>query len=449
MAATATATSTSTIADLPQLSLLTVFDHLPLLDLFHIDEVCRAWAQLKTAALLRRRQLIIDNDHPAGQKLLEAGVQQWPAESLIHLVKEDGETGLTPYARPRGSLDRHTLVISALRLGGIQPETLDRLTELLPNVVVLRVFTRTIAHSSELWKVKQLLSHYRQQLVEVTVWFWESFSLLRGERSKAEVEGASAAMFTSLMATLGQLKALRRLEVNYQAPPTCTLQVPPESVRLAAVVSGLKSLSFRTCLTFDGPGDRKDRTQDARLLEKILQESFGRGRGVVEGGSANLTPPELYCAGTPLSLRTLVAFGDAQSGSLISVGLRSVDIADVFDDQGTTTSPAAYRALAKFARQAANLEQLAIRLKGPPLRILRKVIEALASSASPNSLCSLVHLKITFAVSEADLGGGGGGGGGGEGDKKREEEEDEEKEEEEDEAKKKPLPVLPSVKSLT
>ncbi len=417
------------IADLFELPLLTIFDHLPLLDLFHIDEVCRAWQELKRAALLRRRQLIITNNNQCSLPLLDSpyhrGLQSAAADSLLRLVKEeekkedDKGTTYWPYWQIKVGLDRHVLhLLRGGEEGGevdgdgngngrrLETPQVDRLAELLPNLTVLCV-ALTGSDLVDLQNVKQLLAHYRHQLLEVTLCFRKPEDSDRRQESSQTGE----AVFASLLDSLRHLTALRTLEVNFQSPPDNAL-LALQNVRLAAVNRP------RTLFRFEAfAADAEDREKEIWLLEDILQwYGMPQELGSLLEPTLSLEPIELYCTGMELSLRRLITFGPGH----VSAGLRLVAIADVFGDS-SDNAEAKYKALAKFARQAPNLVHLTVSVKR--LEGIRKLVEALAR---PATLRSLVHLTITAG---AEMGGGAA--------------------KEEAEEKENPLPSLPSVKSLT
>ncbi len=358
-------TSTASISDLPELPLLTIFDYVPLRNLLHIDEVCRAWQELKPEACSRRRQLIIAND----QKDLVT-LQPSCIESIL-LPPLDGEGARSLYLKPKVSFDHNVLFLG--RNQQLQT-TLDRLFELLPNLKVFRL-ARQHGSSKELSKVNQLLAHYRRQLAEVTIWFWGG--LIDDDRNRAEAQLAFQQEFLSLMANLNRLTALRSLHVNFQSPPNCPVTLDDRQLAthcLPDVAGRLTCLKFRTRLEFSNSRNNFD--IDACLLKQILsrmRDGGGADKAVAgEGSKLKQQQPkkqenlELYLSGTPLTLKTVVLLGP------VAAGLRTVEIGGVF----SANLEAEYKALARLARQSPHLQGLTVNVKSLSIH---RLVESLTS----------------------------------------------------------------------
>ena len=367
--------TTASISDLPQLPLLTIFDYIPLRNLLHIDEVCRAWQKLKPEACSRRRHLIIAN----GETDLET-LQPSCIES-IRLPRLDGEETNSSYLKPKVRFDYNALFIGHSRPLQV---TLYKLLELMPNLTVFHLVQQH-GSSKELSKVNQLLAHYRHQLVEVTIWFWGE--LTDDEQTHAEAQLTFQQMFLSLMTSLNRLTALRSLHVNFQSPPNCPVVLDDRQLAnhcLSDVVGRLTCLKFRTRLELSNSNNSF--AADARLLEQILfrmRDGEGADKAVV-GESAKLKQQpkkqknlELYVSGTPLTLRTLISLGPGP----VAAGLRTVEIGGVF----SAYKKAEYKALARFARQSPHLQALTIHVKSSSIH---RLVESLVS------LQELVYLNI-------------------------------------------------------
>ncbi len=358
--------TTASISDLPQLPLLTIFDYIPLVDLLHIDEVCRAWQKQKPEACSRRHHLIIANDQTDLALLSQSGIE--PA----HLPRLGGKETSSPYLKPKVRLDHNALFIGRSRL---LQATLDRLLELLPNLTVFRLVQEHGSHE-ELSKVNQLLAHYRHQLVEVKIWFWGE--LTDGEQNRAEAQLAFQQKFLSLMANLNRLTALRRLELNFQSPLNCPVILTDRQLAthcLPDVTSRLEWLKFSTRLELSD--SRNNFAADARLQNQVLlrmRNGGGADKAVIGESSKLKQQPkkqenlELYVHGTPLTLRTLISLGPGP----VAAGLRSVEIGGMF----SADSPAEYKALARLARQSPHLQSFTVHVKS--FRI-RRLVESLAS----------------------------------------------------------------------
>ena len=385
-------TSTTTILDLPQLPLLTIFDNIPLPNLLHIDEVCRAWQKLKEPALGRRHQLIITSGK-ADLALLASQNLDSQQHSLLGMIFE--ENGPQRLMHHQMRLDRHALFIGRSR--SLQKAaTLDRLLRLLPNLKVFR-YVQQNGSNQELLKVTQLLDHYRHQLVKVTIWFWGELSFTGGERNRSEQ------MFTLLMTSLNQLTALRSLELNFQPLPGCPVVLNDHQLAahsLPDVVGRLKWLKFNTRLEFDGLSE-PGYVSDARLLSQVLfrmrdEKGGGGGDKVVAAASSKSKQKqrkqkqqkqkqqkkkqedlELYVTGTPLTMRTLISLGPGPVAS----GLRTVEIDGIF----SAASAVEYKALARLARQSPHLQALTVHVKSFSIH---RLVESLAS------LTELVYLYI-------------------------------------------------------
>ena len=332
--------------------------------------MCRAWQELKPAACSRRRHLIIASDPDDLKKLQPPGIES------VHLPPLVGEENISPYLKPISRRDHNALFIGHSR--PLQTAaTLDRMLELMPNLKVFRLVRQHGSHE-ELSKVNQLLTHYRHQLVEVSIWFWGG--LTNGDRNRTEAQLAFPQMFLSLMASLNRLTALRSLHVNFKPPPNCPVVLDDRQRAahcLSDVAGRLKWLKFRTRLEVSNSNNNNSFAADARLLEQILFRMRDGDKVVVgEGSKSKQQPPqpkeqenfELYVMETPLTLKTLVSLGPGQ----VAAGLRFVSIDGIF----SADSAAEYKALARFARQSPHLQTLNISLKS--LRI-RRLVESLAS----------------------------------------------------------------------
>ena len=390
-----TSTSKTTISDLPELPLLTIFDFIPLPDLLHIDEVCRAWQGLKSAALRRRRHLIIANDPADLKQLAEPGFDS--KDSLMQLILEDDGT---PLVRLKVRLDRHALFIGHDRT--LRSATLDRLIELLPNLKVFR-YVQHYGCCEELWKVKHLLTHYRQQLVEVSICFQGALS--GAQRSLVEVQRAFRAMFISLLTSLNRLSELRSLELSFRAAPGCSVDLDDHQLPancLPDLVGRLTHLKFNTRSEFDGANESDHYVSDARLLRAVLfrmrDEKSGGGssaeKAVLQSSVGLKSKPqqqqlqpmvpenlELYVDSTPLTLKTLILLGPGP----VAAGLRTVEIDGMFSGE----SAAEYKALSRLARQSPHLQALTVGLK---CLGIRRLVESLSS------LKELLYLSISCAA---------------------------------------------------
>ena len=366
--------TTTSISDLPQLPLLIIFDKISLLNLLRIDEVCRAWKELKPAALSRRRHLVITNDRDGLNWLTHPGLES-DYRLLRQVLNEDG----SPYLKPRLHLD-----LQALFINRYLPPLSATLLKLLPNLKVLRL-VHQYGSFHELWKVNQLLTHYRHQLVEVTIWFWGWRTSC--EPNQAEVQHAFQKMFLSLMTCLNRLTALRSLELNFWAAPGCPVILDDNQLAthcLPDVIGRLKWLKFITCFESNDSGRCGGGAADARLLKQILFRMRDENKSVErEESKVKQQQPkkqealELYVDKIPLTLRTLIPLGPGP----VAASLRSVKIDGVFSGN----SEAQYKTLARFARQSPHLQALTLGLKS--LNIHR-LVESLAP------LKELVNLSI-------------------------------------------------------
>ena len=380
--------TTASISDLPELPLLTIFDYVPLVDLFHIDEVCRAWQELKPEACSRRRHLIIANDQTDLDVLTQPAI-----ESERLLPQLDGKGNCSPYLELKEHSDLHALFIGHSR--PLQT-TVDRALELLPNLKVFRLVHQHGTHQ-ELSKVNQLLAHYRHQLVEVTIWFIGE--LTDGDQNRVKAQLAFQQMFLLLMASLNRLTALRSLDVNFKPPPECpvVLDDRQRSIHcLPDVVGHLKWLKFRTRLEFSNSRNNFD--IDACLLKQILsrmRDGGGADKAVAgEGSKLKQQQPkkqenlELYLSGTPLTLKTVVLLGP------VAAGLRTVEIGGLF----SANLEAEYKALARLARQSPHLQGLTVNVKSLSIRRLVESLTSLQELAYLHICC----LPVPNAPPEAE-----------------------------------------------
>ena len=377
--------------------MLTIFDYIPLLNLLHIDEVCRAWQGLKPVALNRRRHLFIVNDPE------DLNVQADPAfdskEGLMELILEDDGT---PLVKPLVRLDRHAFFLGFDE--SLQTATLNRLIELLPNLKVFRYVQRYGTYE-ELRNVKHLLTHYRQQLVEVSIFFQGVPGFYYDRQSFVEMQRAFLAMFISLLTILNRLSALRSLELTFQAAADNPVDLDDHQLFancLRNLVGRLTYLKFNTRIKYDGKIDSDPYASDSRLLKNVLycmrdkksgadkavQSSAGSKSKSQQQQPQQLQPKvqedlKLYVDCTPLTLRTLVSLGPGP----VAVGLRTVKIDGMFSGD----SAAEYKALARLARQSPHLQALTVSLKCLSIRLL---VESLAS------LKELVYLNISCAANK-------------------------------------------------
>ena len=410
--------TTASISDLPQLPLLTIFDYIPLPNLLHTDEVCRAWKELKPEACSRRRHLIIAN----GETDLET-LQPSCIES-IRLPRLDGEETNSSYLKPKVRFDHNALFIGHSR--PLQT-ILDRVLELMPN---LKVFRLVQQHGSpkELSKVNQLLTHYRHQLVEVKIFFKGDANVIqRRESSRVEVlQHSYRLMFLSLMASLNRLTALRSLELTFRPPPDCPVVLDDRQVAahcLSDVAGRLKSLDLYTRFEF-GSDNSYNLKSDIRLLKQVLFRMRDGKKAVAgEEGSkskqqhppqpmkekdlagklSKLTlqqhPPqpteeknlELYLSETPLTLKTLISLGPGP----VAVGLRTVSIDGIL----SADSAAEYKALARLARQSPYLQAVAVKLKSFNIRRLVESLSSLKELIRLNIFCSPTDISSYFTLS--------------------------------------------------
>ena len=375
---TSTTTTTTSISDYPELPLLDIFDYVPLRNLLHIDEVCRAWQELKIEACSRRRHLIIASD----QADLMAQLYRF---EHFGLPQVDGKK---LFSSPEVQINVR-LDLNVLFLGRNQQlqTTVDRFLELLPN---LKTFILVQRHSSheELAKVNQLLAHYRHQLVGVAILFWGG--LTDGKQNRAEAQLAFQQMFLSLMASLNRLTALRSLELDFQSPPNCPVVLNDRQLAthcLPDVVGRLTYLKFRTRLEFSN--SINNFSADARLLNQVLfrmrdgggvdKTVAGKGSKLKQHQPKKQENLELYVFETPLTLKTLVSLGP----SPVATGLRTATI----DGKFSADSQAEYKALARFARQSPHLKVLTIRLKSLSIRRLVESLASLKELVSLNIYC--------------------------------------------------------------
>ena len=381
--------TTASISDLPQLPLLTIFDYIPLVDLLHIDEVCRVWKEQKPAACSRRRQLIIASDQADLTLLVPHRLE---SIRLPRLGSKNISSDLKPKVT---SFDLHAFFIGHSRL---LQATLDRLFKLLPNLTVFRLVQQHGSHD-ELSKVNQLLAHYRNQLVEVTIWFWGE--LTKGERNRAEKQLAFQQMFLALMASLNRLTELRSLELNFQSPLNCPVVLNDRQLAthcLPDVANRLKWLKFCTRLELSNSNNF---AADVRLLKQILFQMRDGDKAVSGEGSKSMQQQpnkqenfELHISETPLTLRTLVSLGPGP----VAAGLRAVEI----DGKFSADSKAEYKALARFARQSPHLQTLNISLKSLSIRRLVESLASLKELVILNICCYTVPnpLKETLNIGQ-------------------------------------------------
>ncbi len=411
-------TTTASISDYPQLPLLDIFGYVPLVDLLHIDEVCRAWQKLKPAACSQRRHLIIANDQTSLQLIDKPDLEYHKEVGLTV-----GETDL-PFQKPKVRPDLNYFFIGHSRL---LQATLDRLLELLPNLKVFRLVQQHGSHE-ELSKVNQLLAHYRHQLVEVKICFKGAANVIqRRESSRVEVlQHSYRLMFLSLMASLNRLTALRSLKLNFRPPPDCPVVLDDRQVAahcLSDVAGRLKSLDLYTRFEF-GSDNSVNLKSDIRLLKQVLFRMRDGKKAVAgEEGSkskqqhppqpmkekdlagklSKLTlqqhPPqpteekdlELYLSETPLTLKTLISLGPGP----VAVGLRTIPI----DGNLSADSAAEYKALARLARQSPYLQAVAVKLKSFNIRRLVESLSSLKELIRLNIFCSPTDISSYFTLS--------------------------------------------------
>lgn len=273
----------SSIQELPELALLTIFDNIPLLDLIHIDEVCVRFGELKSAALNRRKHLIIVNDE-SDLKALDNPNNSF---DMLRSVKNDDGS---PFCKIKVRLDRHALYASE-----ITPLLLDNIVEKLPNLKVIRVIQLDGSYN-ELWKIKYLLQQYRTQLVDVTVWFWGNFN----NEDLDVVRNGFKSMFVSLMHTLNSMKALTGLQLNFQTPMALKVSIPFE----LSIASRLKVLNVRT-YGFSGAD-----VSDSLVLEQTFKQYC----------EINESLEEVYME-NPMQLATALSYGPRVSAAIREVHL--------------------------------------------------------------------------------------------------------------------------------
>ncbi|KAH9392414.1 hypothetical protein TYRP_005490 [Tyrophagus putrescentiae] len=392
-----TSTYKTTISDLPELPLLTIFDFIPLLNLLHIDEVCLVWKGLKPAALCRRRHLIIADD-PADLYVLNDPA--FDSDSFLEkILKDDG----TPLVKPLANLDRHAIFLGFNK--SLQTATMNRLIDLLPNLKVFR-YVQYSGSYDELWRVKQLLTHYRHQLIEVNIDFHGKQGFYYDRQSFVAMQCTFLAMFICLLVTLNELTALRSLELTFQAPADNPVDLDDHQLYvncLSNLVGRLTHLKFNTRIKYDGNIDSDPCASDTRLLKTVLfcmrNKKSAADKAVFQSlASFKLKPRQqqlqpkvqedlkLYVDSTPLTLRTLVSLGPGP----VSAGLRTVKIDGIF----SANSAAEYNALARFARQSPHLQALTVSLK---CLCIWRLVESLAS------LNELVYLNISCAANSPPM----------------------------------------------
>lgn len=331
----------SSIEDLPDLTVLTIFDNLPLLDLFHIDEVCVCWQQLKSAALARRKHLIIVSN----ESHLECLEDPDGGFDLFRFVKNDDGS---PYRKIKVRLDRHALYAIE-----ITPMMVDKIIEKMPNLKVIRIIY-TDCNFNELWKVKYLLHHYRHQLVEVTIWFWDN-----SENEYFEVfYSAFKSMVVSLIHTLNNMKNLKSLDFNIQSFSNLSV---PISVDLS-IAKRLKKLSVRTF------GITGEDVNDSFLLKKTLEQYC----------ETNENLEALYLE-NPMPLETALLYGPRVSSATKLVNI----------EYPVTSKD--YKTFKKVGRQFANLQFLLIDIADVSIA---KIAKALAPCRE------LVHLTVYANANE-------------------------------------------------
>ncbi len=391
-----TNTSTASISDYPELPLLTIFDYVPLRNLLHIDEVCRAWQKLKPEACSRRRHLIIANDQTDLQLIDKPDLEYHRELGLIV-----GETDL-PFPKPKVRPDLNYFFIGHSRL---LQATLDRLLELLPNLKVFRLVQLHGSHE-ELSKVNQLLAHYRHQLVEVKICFKGAANVIqRRESSRVEVlQHSYRLMFLSLMASLNRLTALRSLKLNFRPPPDCPVVLDDRQVAahcLSDVAGRLKSLDLYTRFEF-GSDNSVNLKSDIRLLKQVLFRMRDGKKAVAGEEGSKLKqqhPPqpteeknlELYLIETPLTLKTLISLGPGP----VAVGLRTIPI----DGNLSADSAAEYKALARLARQSPYLQAVDVNLKSLHIRRLVESLASLKELIRLNIFCCPSDISSYFTLS--------------------------------------------------
>lgn len=300
-----------TILDLPELPTLTIFDYLPLVDLFHVDEVCRAWGgKLKSSALSRRRTLMIVH-RKADLTSLELPNLSF---DMLRMVTADDDT---PFLKKKTALDRHALYASPV----LSPTMIDRITETLPNLTGLHLLNLD-GDYRELWKIKLLFAHYRHQLQDLTLWFWASmFGLCEHhhhhqgyeddeEDQQEDIMGQQdllkenfRAMYASLCSTLNSMTALQWLQLNIQMPFGMT--APSETVNIGPVARRLRTLNIRT-YGFSPDG------RDSLVLKPIF-ENFCEPNDRLEA---------LYTE-NPVHLETLLGYGPRVTAALGEVHLKA------------------------------------------------------------------------------------------------------------------------------
>lgn len=223
----------SSIGDLPDVAMLTIFDNLPLLDLLHIDEVCTKWENLKSSAFIRRKHLYIV---PYAEALASLENPECSFGMLQLAKNHDGSPSYPGKVR----LDRHAFYTRI-----ITHQMLDKIIEMMPNLKVIRIL-QWFNNMNELWKLKFLLHNYRKSLVSLTLWFWSNDGEYEDPSEDNNIlihrDEDIKASFTSLFHTLNGLKALKSLELNVQAPSYMKLRVPLN----LTIASQLKLFNIRT-----------------------------------------------------------------------------------------------------------------------------------------------------------------------------------------------------------
>ncbi len=326
-----------------------LLDSMPLSKMLQIDREYPSWSDLKTAALRRRRQLIIADSE------CEWFILPIISSKMLTLVENDDDNSPF-YEFAKINVDQHALYCDKMT-----PEMVSKVTQSLPSLTVLRI--DQWGTPTELRLINQLLKHYAHQLEEVNVKFMhDETRKTPGQINKEEMQIDVQRAFTSLFDTLNQMTALKTLMLDLSAGG---LQIPIEidlSVARQLKVLYVETDNFNGTI-FD---------PDIDLLKAIYEEHC-------EGNEALQA---LYCS-NQMTLNTLLSFGPR-----VKAALRMVKIAD--EDEGDRLAD-----FHQFAQQCPHVENLCIS---------ETVLSNVAQMAEALVPCkSLVHLSLCLNLANGIL----------------------------------------------
>ncbi len=346
--------TTTTIQDLPELTLLALFDQLTMSELLHIDEVCKDWGgRLKREALLRRKHLFIGED-PIDLMVLDPAntyVDSLSQRMLDHVRKfevEEKEEDKENDNRGRWMrLDRHALFTATLT-----PHRVDGIIRHLPNLTTLHI-VRPAGSLEELQQIIRLLTAFAHQLLEVTLIFSGHYPQPPPAAEEEPVVERDQhycflRQFTLLFRALNRLPALRSLKLLLEG--RFTLSGPLRFIDLGDLCARLTTFNLYAGTLVDVASLLKQFAEPSRRLQ------------------------ELRCV-DPLDLETHLSFGPR-----VAAAMRQACVEDGLSYEEH------FADLGRFGLRYAHLQELTVHLDG---LTIWQLAQALAPSCK-----ALVSLHI-------------------------------------------------------